>query len=421
MRQRLSFTDTVILILLALALLAQLNHVLGRNVRDVEPMFPLSVFAGPSIEWAGLSYAAAFLAVLLLAVRLRPTAVRAWISGLSLIALGSLAQGGIVMHFVTPRQFRLGSPYIREACKITDWHAWLSQFNAAQARLLASAGTHPPFATLLTAAFRRPEVTAFVFMLVASLSIPLLYRVLKAAGTSAERAAELALLFAVIPAVNVYGGVTIDGVILTTSTVFLLGLTRLVYGEGEWLPACALLSVGLILTNALTFGGLILAGIAAVCAVFRPKVRGALGVAAGLGVVAYLVLRVGFGYDHIAAFLQSAATENPHGFRLLEYPMSYFLTRLENVGNIAFFLSVPLLAVVVRRRPDPIALRAILVLALAFALGAYRTGETARACLFIYPFLFLSLRDPAGPRVRWLTAAAAVQTVAMQLLGKYGS
>jgi hypothetical protein len=61
----------------------------------------------------------------------------------------------------------------------------------------------------------------------------------------------------------------------------------------------------------------------------------------------------------------------------------------------------------------------IAVLAVSFVLGTHRTGETARACLFFYPFLILAFRGTEEPIVRALALSAGVQTAAMQLSGAY--
>src|SRR5207247_2044011 len=61
---------------------------------------------------------------------------------------------------------------------------------------------------------------------------------------------------------------------------------------------------------------------------------------------------------------------------------------------------------------------AVGTLALMFASGAYRTGETARACLFAYPYLLLALRRLAPERAFALICFAGVQTLVMQLLAR---
>lgn len=96
------------------------------------------------------------------------------------------------------------------------------------------------------------------------------------------------------------------------------------------------------------------------------------------------------------------------------------MTRQESLWNIAIFASVPVLAVLVRKRPHNLSAAAVLVLVLMLVTGAYRTGETARACMFICPFLLLTLKDLPPPLIRRLVAAAAIQTIVMQALGSYG-
>jgi hypothetical protein len=58
-----------------------------------------------------------------------------------------------------------------------------------------------------------------------------------------------------------------------------------------------------------------------------------------------------------------------------------------------------------------------------YAVGAWRTGETARACAWIYPYLLFPVAyylDEAGPGTRvqiaWLVF---IQSVGMQLFGNY--
>jgi hypothetical protein len=67
-------------------------------------------------------------------------------------------------------------------------------------------------------------------------------------------------------------------------------------------------------------------------------------------------------------------------------------------------------------------LTAVITLGALFLTGAYRTGETARACLFIYPFLLLPIlaaEYPERQRWRWIFAAVFGQTLLMQLFGRY--
>ena len=121
------------------------------------------------------------------------------------------------------------------------------------------------------------------------------------------------------------------------------------------------------------------------------------------------------------------AAEGVVRFLLFHDAREYLATRVEDVAEILFFLSPGVLALLLSRRgrgPSPhpgraVALAGIGMLLLAFLTGAFRTGETARACLFVYPY-FLLLVHGASLHA-WTTCAllAALQTVALQLTGSF--
>jgi len=54
-----------------------------------------------------------------------------------------------------------------------------------------------------------------------------------------------------------------------------------------------------------------------------------------------------------------------------------------------------------------------------FMAGAYYTGETARATLFIYPFILLTLGHAESIMIKNILLFAGVQTCIMQLSGSY--
>ena len=234
----------------------------GHGGRDIVEIFPLSRFNGPRLVPAGLPYVAPFAVLLWFALRVRLSAIRAWSFGLGLIVAGNLMQGGFRAGFLLPvRVAPPGRLYLTAAAAITSSSEWLGSFTALQSGLHRAPGTHPPFTVLLYRVLGHPVAIAVIFTLIASLSIPIVNRILLAVGMDRRRAALGALLFSVVPAVNIYSGVSLDGVILTTSALCLLGIVRLFYGERwSWSSAAMVLS-GLLLTNALTFGGLLLAGV----------------------------------------------------------------------------------------------------------------------------------------------------------------
>ena len=60
--------------------------------------------------------------------------------------------------------------------------------------------------------------------LLASLAVPIVWLCFRVVGLPAERRNTLALLLAVIPAFNIYSAVSLDALVVTTASLFLLGL-----------------------------------------------------------------------------------------------------------------------------------------------------------------------------------------------------
>lgn len=385
-------------------------------VKALAPIFPFSALDGPHLYRTGLPFGVGFLLVLWLALKLRLTAIRVWALGLALIVLGNLTQGTYALGLIKPLLHE-GKQYANEALRVgADWRMWLDRFTDTQRLLLSHTRSHPPFPVLLSyfpMRYGSVHVLSWLFILLASGVIPLVNRVLRTVGVQSDRALQLSLLFAVIPAVNIYGAASLDAVVLATSTLFLLGLVKLIHEERWTWGAFALFATGILTTSALTFSGLFLFGVAA-CWVRRRRVRSALVSTVVIGLVCYLVLRFGFGYDHLVAFLQASAIENPDGFRLISWPAHYWLTRVECVGEIAAFLSIPVL-LALKRGLDRLTLTGFGVLALMLLTGAYRTGETGRVCMFIYPYIFLSLKHIGPVSTRWLILGAGLQSIAMQV------
>lgn len=437
-------TRTMLKLLAAWIVLAIFNFAL--IVAGLNPgtprKFPISVLDGPTIHLSGLPFAALFLLLLFfgLGQGSRLNVFQVWILGLALIVLGNLAQGGLDAAFYKPF-YESGIQYYHDAIEITDWQGWLREFNVNQPGLLEHAKTHPPAAVLLhylllSVADGRLFLLAGSFTLISSLVIPLVWWILRTVGLSVRQCSLLALLFSVIPAVNIYSAVSLDGVIATLSTVFLLGMVTIIR-RGISVSGVVAVLTGALLTNMLSFSGLFLYGTGLLLAlreIILHKRYGLLVVLLislllGLGV--YILMLQLSGYDHVDAFLTASRIENPNGFRAFHVPVEYVMTRVEGVAEIALFLSIPVLAILLHqperkaslysviRSYDPILIAGLAVLLLILLAGAYRTGETARACLFIYPYLVLGLRNAQEPMLRSLISAAGLQTIVMQVFGGF--
>ena len=114
------------------------------------------------------------------------------------------------------------------------------------------------------------------------------------------------------------------------------------------------------------------------------------------------------------------------GRRVLDYDdlRSAVFTRLEGVAEFLLFLSPVVLAWIARRGAAAtgsaaLASAVVLPVLLALVAGSFRTGETARACLFVYPFLLLLLRSAPSSALDACLWTAASQTILMQATGAF--
>ncbi|MBS1250370.1 MAG: hypothetical protein MAG431_01964 [Chloroflexi bacterium] len=445
---------TILLVLIGWGILAAFN--LALIILGFKPgtasYFPISVFK-PRFSLSGLPFSILFLVVFAYALqktggrggqksRLYSSGAWIWAVGLLLILLGNLTQGSLSAVFHEPFQWG-DSQYYHDAVKITDLPTWLEDFNVNQSssRLASHSRTHPPFAVLLhyfTFKLWGNNLLALglSFTVISSFSIFLVWKIMRALGLSEQRSSQFALLFSVLPAINIYSAVSLDGVILTTSTLFLLGMIKVIQ-EKTILSGILLIVGGFLLTNALTFGGMFLIMVLGLMAIRKIiteadyrflKILLLVSVTALLawGLMGYI-----FDYDHLQAFLTASHNENPAGFRLFSDPLNYTMTRIEGITEIALFASIGVLAFMLQPKylnlklfslddsVNALFLASLLSLLLMFLAGTYKTGETARACLFIYPYLLLVFRNIDSTKMKWITLLAGAQTLAMQTLGWY--
>ncbi len=408
---------------------------------DTSAFFPISVF-DLKFHASGLKYGLLFSVGLWLAMKYshRLKWIHIWILGLFFIVTGNLMQGGIEQGFYDP--FIQGrSQYFHDAQKIDDWFQWLANFTQIQDTLRVHSKSHPPFAVLLhyfilELGNGRLEVLAASFVFFSSLSVILFWQILKTIGVDIARRNQLSILFAVIPAINIYSCISLDAIILTSSLLIMLGIVQ-IYRYGIRIFSVVLLFSGLVLSNALSFGGLFFFLVIFVLGVREFVISRKIGLLVLLGIILVLGVFINelsgrfWGYSHYLGFINASKFENPNGFRAVAEPVNYILTRVENVGEIALFLSVGCLIVLFHpehlkvklnnfhSKWNAIFISGFFVLTAMFLTGAFRTGETARACLFFYPYVFLVFRKLETLMLSRLIYVAGAQTVLMQLFGNY--
>jgi hypothetical protein len=378
--------------------------------------------------------------------------------GSVLLVLTNLLQGeyrGLVVPFLYK-----GS-YYQAAIRITNPVAFARTYDEHQLELPLHATTHPPGSVFTPYVFEqllgsptRVSVASTkhvaVAMAVISLVVSgyLLSQVLRT-YFEPDLAQYVTFLFVLLPAVQIYYLVSLDAVILTVFVGAIYCFTResrVIVGVGTF---CCL-----VLATWHTFMAVFLVPVLGGVALYRRDRIGLLAAQlVGLAVF-YVGISVLLEYNYVTSFLiaskqqtvaatqyftptaqqvRAATPTDASGFLLLADPAKYVLTRIENVAEIALFFT-PYLCVLcirgvsaLRKRSEAFVLFASGVFSLAglFVAGVYHTGETARAAMYIYPFLLVpvaAVLRSVGPtrRDKWVLAALVfAQTVIMQFIGFY--
>jgi hypothetical protein len=411
---------------------------------DLPYYWPISVFELNTVT--GWTLGAAMFAVLLFAVSVgwlesnayAPGAVAT--AGLTLI-IATNAVPGVRAGLAAPVAFDArsgvfnpvaadGDQYYHAARDIQSTRVFLREFTELQRQgLNLHARTHPPGAVLLFFVLWKALVhPASIAVAVAAGSVLICvfaFRALLLREVPRRVADYLTFLFLLLPAVQVYYLATLDAVIsallLASVSFFSQGSRMAVAGA-----ACTL-----FLASALTFAALFAVAVLIAFEVLsrRSLSRATIVIAAVVASWAGVWLLTGFDYG--LAFQMATRLENPAGFSGLATPADFVFTRIENVAEILLFLG-PFVGVLIVRSVRAALPRSelrvlsgcgVATLLAMFLTGAFRTGETARVCLFIFPFLLLPLAPylavRSGNPAERIQLAALVfgQSVAMQAIG----
>jgi hypothetical protein len=411
---------------------------------DCPYYWPVSIFQLRSLGVAGV--ATAVLVVAAFFVLYRVLESRGFKLGLvilfgSLLILGTTLIQGVDVGMRTPvagdaRSGVLvpvsqdGQEYWHDAITITDPAAFFANYNQIQPTLHEHAHTHPPGAVLtyyfLSGIFADPAFISLAIMLFSlSVTVVFFYRLIATEASDAT-AKYMAFLIALLPAVEVYYLATIDAVI---TSLLIAVLYLFCFGKGRWTvaAAAAILTASFLLTYVSLFVVPVLLGYELIVRKSLKRFTLVVGVVVGIHALLYFAT----GYNAWAAFREASHFENPNGFMMFVDPVNYLFTRLEDVSEILFFFG-PFLIVLFwhgMKRIEFTPLFTLSVLGITtllgmFLVGAFRTGETARACAFVYPFLLFPvarlLDDGATKNARLqLASLVFLQTVGMQSLGTF--
>lgn len=402
------------------------------------PLFPISVIYPNQFLWSGFVFAFLFLFAGIFAFQYseKLNVYLLFLVATALVVLGNLSQGNFDIAFLQPFYLK-GRQYYADAIQITDGAIWLRDFTKNLEHFQLHTRTHPPFVTLLhfwILNISNIETLAIIFFVIGCLSFPIFYKILVYLGFEAQRRKWLLILFAVIPSVNIYLLVSIDSLVLTSTLIFLLGFARIFNQNKIDVWSFLFIFLGLLLTNLITFSGLFLFAFLG-CFSFYFLLKGKWNfvwlslMMTVLFVLAFLMIRTTTGYSHLETFLQASHSENPDGFRLFHQPFVYLMTRLEDIGEIFLFLSFGFLAIFFSKKSGTevfgspkiniLFFSAIAALSAMLLTGAYGTGETARACLFLVPYFLILLKDVDPSQFKVLFYLCLIQTFGMQMIGNF--
>lgn len=421
-------------------LLALLNVILFINnyYTGVGILFPFSVIYPNAFLPAGFLFGFIFLLLGFYALKNSKnlSVFYIFLYSFCLILAGNMTQGNADIAFMQPFYFK-GRQYYADAVQIADWKSWLRFFNDNLEHFQLHTRTHPPFTTLLhffTLKIFNGNIMALgvSFFALAFSGIFAFYKSLRLLNFKTEEIKKITLLFAIIPSVNIYSLVSIDGIILALTCYFIYGLLLIIKSKSINYIGLLICTISFFLINSLSFSGLFFAAFIGILGLklarnnkYQVLILSFLVVFIS-AILYYLIFKVS-GYNHYLTFRHAAQSENPFGFMPFANFKVYFFTRLEDIGEIFFFLSFALLAVVFSKNyfsnwkilEKQLFVSATSALGLMFLTGAYGTGETARACLFIVPFFLFMLKNLPAKTFKWLFILCILQTFAMQLVGNF--
>lgn len=401
-------------------------------------LFPISIIYPNQFMWSGFAFAFSFLLLGVLAFRYvdKLNLFGLFSIAILFVLLGNLSQGNFDIAFLQPFYLK-GRQYYTDAIVIKDASVWLRDFSKNMDQFQMHTKTHPPFITLLhywILNISNLETLAIVFFGIGCLSFPIFYQILVYLDFEKARRKWMLLLFAAIPSVNIYLLVSIDALVLTSTMIFLLGFAKIFHQKKIDIGAFLLIVIGLIVSNMLSFSGLFLFAFIGFFS-FYFVTRGTLSFL-WLGLMCGVVFLLFFflmylmtGYNQLETFFLASKSENPNGFLLFHKPFIYLMTRLEDVGEILMFLSFGFLAVLFSRKTkmqifgvrdiNVLFFSAISAISAMLLTGAYITGETARACLFLIPYFLILLKDLNSYQFKILFYLCLFQTFGMQMIGNF--
>jgi len=349
-----------------------------------------------------------------------------------------------------------------DAVQIVNPISFISDFESLQDFLTVHARTHPPGAVLtiylLYILFNSPGIIAIAICVISALLSAYFLNGIFKKFFEGEVPKYMVFLYLLLPAVQVYYLANIYAIVAT----LIIGVIYFYFRENKIIPVIGCIICG-FLASFISFMALFIVGCLCFYELFNLRRKGLLRrnslfskegikyilkdsqrlllmIMGIIGIYGILLFTLGFNY--INSFIIAMAAETTQGWELISNPFEYFTTRIKDIMDILMFFG-PVLIVLFYKGFKSLKNQkllndtfaqlyhlisaAIITLLIIFALGAYDHGETARAAIFIYPFLLIPvaiyMNDSNGRISRsefgLLLIIVFGQAILMQLIGNY--
>lgn len=357
------------------------------------------------------------------------TPLKAILSSIAIVILSNYANSGYWYSFHSTLTWG-NVTYYYEALKIQNWIQWLRDFNFLHPNMLSHSASHPPGPTLLIY-FLSPDGDHYpaliMYLLLSLTNITILYTVMNVLKIEIEKLLWIVLLFVAMPSFNLYSILCADSMFLHFFNLFLLGIVFYHSEKYRWL-SIIYLPVSLIIVGFLTFAVTFLFALGAFYSLYLFKKGDKKFIWIYLySISSFFIFYLGFekisGFNWMEAFFSASNSENPNGFALLSNPLNYFMTRIESIWEFLIFAGIPITLLLPKIRIKtyiekyPLLIFSLIITLLMLASGAFRTGETGRVLIFIYPYFIFLFKDLSIQNIKFLFVLCLVQSLLMQSLG----
>jgi hypothetical protein len=323
--------------------------------------------------------------------------------------------------------------YIHDARRIDGIDTFLPEYPVRQLSLQTHSRSHPPGAILIFYFLDRTvQDPVLISLIIAGSSVlitGLALHKLLVMFYSKSLSGYLVFATFLIPAVQIYYLSSLDALIASIMVAYF----AFALSETGYLNSLAA-ALFLFLLSMLTFAFVFTIPVVIAYYLFNRQRRNNTFSSLLLFLVFQVIFWGATGFPYLTSFRVASALENPAGYRLLAAPANFVMTRFEGIFEWLLF-GGPLLiggticAMRSRTTRSPFVwlpvYAGITFLAMLLA-GVYRTGETARAVMFLYPLLipavgtlFPSNLDSVHRKTTIFAASLFFQGLLMQFIGNY--